>query len=359
MQVNRKEILFIVQYPEHVSPAQRFRFELYKELLQSNNYTVTTSSFIDENGYAVIFKQGFFIRKSLAVLSGFLRSFLLLFTVKKYDYIFLQCGVAPIGPPIFEWILIKLLKKKVVYDFDGAIWLHQSSDKNNVPQILRNVNKVPLICRWAYKLSCGNQFLCNYGSQYNANVVYNPTCVDTEHHHNILTNHDVEKITIGWTGSFSTLKYLYMVQPVLKRLQQKYDCNILVICNQQPELDLKNVRYVEWTAENEVTELATCQVGLMPLTKDEWSEGKCGFKLIQYLALEIPSVSSSVGVNKRIIEQDINGYLCDKEDEWYTAIEKLILDTELRKRMGKEGRKKIIREYSLLSNGDNFIELFA
>ena len=64
-----------------------------------------------------------------------------------------------------------------------------------------------------------------------------------------------------------------MVQPVLKRLQEKYDFNILVICNQHPELDLKNVRYVEWTAEKEVTELATCQVGLMPLTKDEWSMG--------------------------------------------------------------------------------------
>jgi glycosyltransferase involved in cell wall biosynthesis len=116
---------------------------------------------------------------------------------------------------------------------------------------------------------------------------------------------------------------------------------------------------VEWSPQNEVTELATCQIGIMPLTKDEWSEGKCGFKLIQYLALEIPAVSSAVGVNKKIIDDGVNGFLCDTEEQWYSAIEKLILDHDLRKRMGREGRKKIIQQYSLLSNGQNFLSLFS
>ncbi len=349
----------MVQYPENVSPGQRFRFELYEGLLKKNGFKVTTHSFIDSHDYKYIFRSGFVFQKTLSVLKGFFRRFFLLFRVKKYDFIFLQLGATPVGPPVFEWILAKLLKKKLVYDFDGAIWLHQESEKNHVPRVLRNVDKVPLICKWSYKVSCGNEFLCNYARQYNQTVVYNPTCVDTEQHHNILANHDVDKVTIGWTGSFSTLKYLYMVQPVLKRLQEKYDFNIKVICNQQPLLGLKNVQYVEWTAENEVAELATCQVGLMPLSQDEWSEGKCGFKLIQYLALEIPSVSSPVGVNKKIIENNINGYLCNSAEEWYNAMEKLILDKALRKRMGREGRKKISREYSLLSNADNFIAMFS
>lgn len=349
----------MVQYPENVSPGQRFRFELYEGLLKKHGFKVTTHSFIGSHDYGYIFRSGFVFQKSLAVLKGFFRRFFLLFRVKKYDFIFLQLGATPVGPPVFEWILAKLLKKKLVYDFDGAIWLHQESEKNHVPRVLRNVDKVPLICKWSYKVSCGNEFLCNYARQYNKRVLYNPTCVDTEQHHNILANHDVDKVMIGWTGSFSTLKYLYMVQPVLKRLQEKYDFNIKVICNQQPVLGLKNVQYVEWTAENEVAELATCQVGLMPLSQDEWSEGKCGFKLIQYLALEIPSVSSPVGVNKKIIENNINGYLCNSAEEWYNAMEKLILDRELRKRMGREGRKKITREYSLLSNADNFVAMFS
>ncbi|MBL0356218.1 MAG: glycosyltransferase family 4 protein [Chitinophagaceae bacterium] len=357
MQAAPKEILFIVQYPPNVSPGQRFRFELYEDLLKRNGFNVTTSPFIDEQGYPYIFRSGFFLQKLWSVLKGFFARVKLLFVVKKYNYIFLQLGVTPVGPPIFEWLLIKLLKKKIIYDFDGAIWIQQVSEKNRLPQRLRNVNKVPLICSWSYKVSCGNEFLCTYARKYNANVVYNPTCVDTENHHNIFANHHVEKVTIGWTGSFSTLKYLQVVQPVLSRLQEKYDFDIKIICNQQPSLHLRNVQYVEWSSENEVTELASCQIGLMPLTKDEWSEGKCGFKLIQYLALEIPSVSSPVGVNKKIIDNEVNGFLCDSDEEWYAAIEKLLLDAELRIRMGKAGRQKIVKEYSLLSNGDNFLAM--
>lgn len=355
---NRK-ILFLVQYPENVSPSQRFRFELYEDVLRKHGFTVITQPFIDASGYAVIFKAGFFFTKFAAVCKGFFRRTKLLFTAKQYDYILLECGAAPVGPPIFEWILIKCLKKKIVYDFDGAIWVPQVSDMNRLYGFLKFPGKVSSICKWAYKVSCGNEFLCNYAKQYNNQVVYNPTCVDTEKHHNVLAKHNVERITIGWTGSFSTLQYLKLVEPVLHQLQEKYDFDFKVICNQKPQLKLKNVQYIEWSAENEVKELATCQIGLMPLTNDEWSEGKCGFKLIQYLSLEIPAIASPVGVNKKIIEEGVNGFLCDTKEEWYNAFEKLMLDKNLRERMGKEGRKKIINEYSLLSNSDNFLSLFS
>ena len=334
-----KQILFIAQYPEKVSPSQRFRFELYKDVLQQNGFAVTTKPFIDDYGYAVIFKQGFFFRKFWSVAKGFLRRILLLLSLKKYDFILLECGAAPMGPPLFEWITIKWLKKKVVYDFDGAIWVQQVSDMNRLYGFLKSTGKVAAICKWSYKISCGNEFLCSYAKKYNSNVVYNPTCVDTENHHNILANHDVQKITIGWTGSFSTLQYFKLVEPVLKKLQANYDVDFKIICNQKPALDLKNVTYIEWTAGNEVAALATCQIGLMPLTHDEWSEGKCGFKLIQYLSLEIPAVASPVGVNKKIIDDGVNGFLCDTDEEWYAAIEKLLMDAELRKKMGKKGRQ--------------------
>lgn len=355
----KKEILFLVQYPENVSPSQRFRFELYYDVMRQNGCSITTQPFIDRKGYTVIFKKGFFFKKSLAVLRGMLRRIQLLFTAGKYDYIVVESGISPIGPPVFEWILAKWLRKKLIYDFDGAIWVPQVSEMNRVYGFLKYPSKVASICRWSYKLSCGNDFLCRYARQYNSNVVYNPTCVDTKKHHNLIAAHDVERVVIGWTGSFSTLPYLKVIEPVLQHLQQRYDFDIRIICNQPPQLNLKNIQYIEWTAENEVKELAACQIGLMPLTQDEWSEGKCGFKLIQYLSLEIPAVASPVGVNKKIIGQGQNGFLCNTEDEWYAAIEKLILDKELRKQMGSEGRKKITSEYSLQSNADNFLSLFS
>ena len=359
MENKKKEILFIAQYPENISPGQRFRFELYKEVLENNGFKITTHSFLDKEGYDIIHQSGFFFPKIWAVLKGYLKRIALLFEINRVSFIFLQREAAPLGPPVFEWLYIRVFKKKVIYDFDDAIWMPHISENNSLFLTLKSVKKVKKICRWAYKISCGNEFLCNYAKKYNDNVIYNPTCVDTEKRHSILANHDVERITIGWTGSFSTLKYLDMLEPVLKRLQQKYDFDIKVICNQRPSLNLKNVKYIEWTAQNEVAELATCQIGLMPLTDDEWSEGKCGFKLIQYLSLEIPAVSSSVGVNTLIIEDGINGFLCSTDDDWYTAIEKMINDTPLRKRMGIEGRKKIIDKYSLASNQQVFLNIFS
>jgi len=359
MSNKNKEILMIVQYPENVSPGQRFRFELYEDLLKKNGFSITTKSFLNQKGYQVIHKYGFFFAKFLAILKGFSSRLMLIFSIKKYDYIFLQREVTPIGPPIFEWIFIKLFKRKVIYDFDDAIWIRFVSKQNSLATIVKNTGKVKKICKWAYKVSCGNQYLCNYALQYNSNVFYNPTCVDTNHMHNLLANHDVDRITIGWTGSFSTMIYLDIVESALRSLQEKYDFDIKIICNQQPILNLRNVTYIEWSEENEVAELASCQIGLMPLTGNEWNQGKCGFKLIQYLSLEIPAVSSPIGVNNTIIDEGVNGFFANSDADWYNTIEKLMLDTELRKRMGKAGREKIIAQYSLQSNENNFLSLFS
>lgn len=359
MKNRNKEILMIVQYPENVSPCQRFRFELYKDLLVKNGYSVTTKPFLDKKGYDIIHRYGFFFKKMMALLKGFIGRLLLIPQIGKYDFILLQREFAPVGPPIFEWLFIKLFQKKIIYDFDDAIWIPSVSEQNSLAGNFKNAKKVKDICKWAYRISGGNEYLCNYAKQFNNNVVYNPTCVDTENRYNVLANHDVEKITIAWTGSFSTLKYLAIVEKALKRLQGKYDFNIKIICNQKPSLDLKNIQYVEWSEANEVSELASCQIGVMPLTHDEWSEGKCGFKLIQYLSLGIPSVSSSVGVNKKIIQEGVNGYFADSDQEWYNSIEKLILDANLRKRMGLAGRQKMIAQYSLQSNENNFLSLFG
>lgn len=96
----------------------------------------------------------------------------------------------------------------------------------------------------------------------------------------------------------------------------------------------------------------------MPLIKDIWSEGKCGFKALQYMALEIPTVLSPVGVNSTIVEHAKNGYLVETEKEWYEALEKLIVDKELRKQLGKAGRTTIDYNYSVNSQKEKFLSLF-
>src|SRR5688500_1091441 len=122
-----------------------------------------------------------------------------------YDFVFIHREVSPLGPPIFEWILAKVLKKNIIYDFDDAIWLTDRHDESLVFRLLKWRSKVDLICRWSHKVSCGNEYLCRFAANFNNNVVYNPTTIDTENLHNPSffkqPSGHLDKITIGWTGS--------------------------------------------------------------------------------------------------------------------------------------------------------------
>ena len=156
-----------------------------------------------------------------------------------------------------------------------------------------------------------------------------------------------------------TLKYIDEVVPVLADLQDKFNLSFMVIADKEPRLDLKDWRFVPWNALTEQEDLLKLDIGIMPLTVDPWSEGKCGFKLIQYFACGIPGIANPVGVNKVIIEEGVNGFLCSSPAEWKSSLEKLLTDQQLRERMGMAGRKKMEEQYSMRSQANKFIGLFG
>ena len=122
---------------------------------------------------------------------------------------------------------------------------------------------------------------------------------------------------------------------------------------------MKSLRFIRWSEKSEIDDLLQINIGIMPLEEDVWCEGKCGFKLIQYLALGIPAVASPIGVNKHIIRHGQNGYLCDSMAQWKDALVTLLKDATLRSEMGRAGREKMANEYSTASNETNFISLFT
>ena len=160
-------------------------------------------------------------------------------------------------------------------------------------------------------------------------------------------------------GSHSTLKYLDMVMPVLDDLRQAFDFSFIVIADKEPSLILKDWKFILWKPLTESEDLLQLDIGIMPLVADEWSEGKCGFKLIQYFACGIPAVASPVGVNKIIVDEGVNGFLCHTNDEWKSAVQKLLTDKTLRAQMGMAGRNKVVKGYSIQSQSAKFIELFS
>ena len=354
------KVLFLVPYPIRHAPSQRFRVELYEPYLRQAYIQYKIAGFMNEKTWNVLYKDGSALQKAGGIIMGYLKRLKhVIWDIHRYDYIFVHREAAPLGPPVFEWIITKLWRKKMIYDFDDAIWIPNTSAENKIASLVKANWKVKYICKWAYKVVGGNDYLCNYAKQVNSNVIRIPTCVDMERIHNKIKTHHNGKVVVGWTGSHSTLSYLGDVIPVIKELQEEIDFSFLLIANKKPELNLRDWEFVPWNETTEVQDLLKIDIGIMPLHDDAWSEGKCGFKLIQYLSLGIPAVASPVGVNKDIIEDGTNGYLCSNNEEWKSRLKELITDMQLRQRMGEAGHSKMIREYSIQSQKDNFLNLFS
>jgi glycosyltransferase involved in cell wall biosynthesis len=354
-----KKIYFIVPYPHKEAPSQRFRFEQYFDFLEENDFDVEIYPFINQSTWKTLYGEGKIFKKAWGILMSFVRRFGLLFRLHNADFIFIHREAAHIGPPIFEWIIAKVLRRKYIYDFDDAIWLPNYSESNARFHRLKAYWKVRYCIKWASQITAGNAYLANYASQYNKNIQVIPTTIDTENHHNVMTSHDSQDLIIGWTGTHTTMHYLDELVPVLKKLEQKYTFTFLVISNQSNDYDLKSLKFVKWNKETEIEDLAKINIGVMPLKQDIWSEGKCGFKGLQYMALEIPTIMSPVGVNSTIVQNGINGFLVESQEEWYEILEKLILDKELRIQIGKAGKSRIDQAYSVLANQEKYLDLFV
>ena len=355
----KKRILFLVPYPVGEAPSQRFRFEQYFDALKQLGFEFDVQSFLDDATWKILYKPGNALAKVTGILKGFLHRLLVLFRLGNYDMVFIHREASPVGPPVFEWLIAKVFGKKYIYDFDDAVWLPNTSATNSFAAKIKWHSKTAAICRWAFRCSCGNDFLADYARQFNNNVVVNPTTIDMEHYHNQPKNQNDLPVSIGWTGTHTTMKYLDEIVPVLKELENEIDFSFVVISNKPPEFELKGLQFVQWKKETEVKDLLRFHVGIMPLTDDDWSRGKCGFKALQYMSLGIPAIISPVGVNTKIVDDGVNGFLCNSPAEWKKAIADLLSSNELRKQFSKQAIEKIKGNYSVQSNTENFIALFS
>lgn len=350
------KILFLVPYPSEVAPSQRFRFEQYLKCLQEHGMEYELMSFLDLTTWKTFYQPGT-LKKILALVRGYFSRIKALIQVHRFDVVFIHREATPVGPPIFEWVMAKLFRKKIIYDFDDAIWLSDPSVHGSFVNRFKSYSKVAKICRWSHKVSCGNAFLANYAEQFNSRVVINPTTIDTVELHVPRERHNEIPI-IGWTGTHSTNKYLRDLQPVLAELSKSHDFIFRVISNMPPDFDLQNCEFVPWSKDSEMNDLNSIDIGVMPLTDDLWVQGKCGFKALQYMALEIPALVSPVGVNKKIVEHGKQGYHCATPEDWHRYLVELLEDGRKRLEMGKGGRRRVVDHYSVLSNTENFISLF-
>jgi glycosyltransferase involved in cell wall biosynthesis len=353
-----QKILFLTVHRPKRSPSQRFRFEQYIPYLKQNGYECIHYYLLEEKDDKIFYSKGKIVQKIGMVFRSALKLFKLLGKKNTYDFIFIQRECFMLGTSYFEKQL-SASKARLIYDFDDSIWLLDVSEANKALAWLKRPEKVMRIMSYADIVVAGNSYLANFAGQFNKNVRIIPTTVDLNQYTRVQKDR-TDKICIGWSGSVTTIKHFELAVPVLLKLKQKYGEQLLIklISNTYYYNEALGLEGILWTAETEIRELSQFDIGIMPLPDDKWAKGKCGLKGLQYMALEIPTIMSPVGVNTEIIRDGENGYLASTEEEWIAKLSLLIESEELREKIGKAGRVTVEQNYSVDAQKENYLQLF-
>lgn len=352
-----KKILFLVLHRKDRSPGQRYRHEQYIEYLEKNDIQCDFSPMLSKKEDKIFYGSGNAIRKIIIGVKSFLKRFRDTLRANRYDYIYVYRDAFFFGT-FFERMLSKK-KPQLIFDFDDSIWLMDKNPNQGIFNRLKNPEKVSTLISISDRVVVGNKYLEKYALQFNEHVSIIPSTIDFDTYLGI-NRKEKDKICIGWTGSFSTIKHFETVVPALKKVKDQFKHKVYFkligdSSYQNKSLDLKGEK---WRSETEAQDLSELDIGLMPLPNDEWSQGKCAMKGLQYMALEIPTIMSPVGVNSDIIQDGVNGFLASTTEDWVEKISLLIENEELREKMGKAGRKTVENDFSVEASKDKWLKVF-
>jgi glycosyltransferase involved in cell wall biosynthesis len=351
-------ILFVCMHRPNRSPGQRYRFEQYLPDLRAAGFECEMSYLIDEETDSFFYQKGHVLKKALVLWKSFLKRKKELQRVDQFDAVFIFREALMTGSIFFE----RALHKKgipTVFDFDDSIWLPNVSEGNKLFQFIKKPEKTAQLIAWANVVFAGSPYLKDYASQFNNNVELIPTTIDLDFY-NKKKVWSEKPICIGWTGSITTIAHFRIIEDVLLKLKNEFGQKITfkVIGDGSYSNEVLQIQGEPWNAQTEVEELLSIDIGIMPLPEDEWSRGKCACKGLQFMALGIPVVMSNVGVNKEVIRQGENGFVASSHEMFYEQIKTLILDSNLRKQLGDEGRKTVVERYSRQAWREKYVELF-
>lgn len=282
----------------------------------------------------------------LHVAAALMRRLHAVVTMPRGAVVVVEYELLPFFPAVLERWLV-WCGCRLVVDYDDALFHQYDQHTNPWVRVLLG-NKIATVMRMADTVVAGNAYLASYAQQAGARrVEVVPTVVDLARYPIKLTPSDSAVFTIGWIGSPSTARYLHDIAPALAELCQGGQTRVRLIGSGPIELPGVLLDVLNWHEDTEVDEMRRFDVGIMPLPDEPWARGKCGFKLIQYMACGLPVVASPVGVNAAIVDDGANGFLATTTDEWVKALKTLRTDFEQQQRMGAIGRKRVEEGYCL------------
>jgi glycosyltransferase involved in cell wall biosynthesis len=256
--------------------------------------------------------------------------------------------------PLSVLLLLKRLGKGIIYDFDDAVMFRNSLAPN--PYSFRRRLSFKRMLRFSDMVIAGNGFLKGEAERYHRNVRVLPTPIDADRY-TPKSYSKKEPVNIGWIGDHGSIHYMESYRDVWEEVGRKYkNVELSIICDTFIEAKQIRINKIPWQYETEIESLKTLDIGVMPLFNDLWSEGKCGFKIIQYLGVGVPAICTPVGINKEVVADGVTGLWARSKEEWVNKLSLLIEDGGLRERLGREGRRRVMEGYTVQACAPKLIE---
>lgn len=351
-----RKVLVLTKYPRQ-GASSRLRTLQYLPYLRSRGYDFDVSPLFDEAYILRLYHES--KRSKLMMVEAFLRRFWVVLFACRYNFIWIEKEIFPYMPAWIERFL-KVVGVFYVVDYDDAIFHNYDLARNKWIRRLLG-RKIDSVMRHAACVIVGNEYLAERARAAGAKrVVIIPTVVD---HHRYDDRQGVSQpLTVGWIGSPTTQKYVENLLPAFQALAQQHEFRLLLvgatedIASRLPGID---VDVQPWFEDAEAALIQEMDIGIMPLEDGPWEKGKCGYKLIQYMASAVPVIASPVGVNPSIVEGARCGMLADDIDDWTQAFTKLIENNSLREQFGASGRRAVKDSYSIDSQMTALESCFA
>lgn len=351
----------VASYPFEAA-ATRFRVQQFIAPLAERGITVSLFPFFDARAFAEFYRRGSWPSTILSLIKATAHRVLHLFKVRGADVIFVQREAMVFGPPWFEWIVAKVMKRPMVLDLDDATYVSYTSPTyGRLGRALKWFRKTDDLIRWSAVVICGNSAIAEYVTSRGGRATIIPTVVDTEVFRPVAKAESDLPVILGWIGTHSTFPYLKSIFPVLSDLGRQHRIRLKVVGAATSEVEIPGVEVesLPWRLDREVADFQSLDIGLYPIDEsiyEGWASGKSGFKAIQYMAVGVPYVATPVGGAGEIGKPGLTHLTAGTADEWRSALEQLIRNPELRRAMGAAGRQHVTENYSLEAQAEKLAE---
>ena len=336
-----------------MAAGQRLKYEQYYKSWEIAGYELKKSSFFNANTWNILWKRGYLLRKILGTIQGYCRRINDLFRLQECDVVYIYMWATPIGLPFYEWLILKS-GKKVIYDFDDAVF--SSSDYLS---ILKGGYKARFLIKHSHNLILSSPFLLDHCIKANkfSKAQYIPCSLDLNRF-KLKSSEWQKKITLGWTGTFSSKHYLDSIREVFYEVDKFMDIKIVLITNFDYSLKGLDVEIINWTEASEIDDLHRIDIGLYPLIETNWALGKGGLKALQYMATGIPAIATDFGTVKDFMSHQENGFLVTTKEQWIDAIKTVAENPKLRNNIIMNARNTVEKNYAVSSNENKYLTIF-